>query len=80
MFLMAMFAMGIGWFVASLHVYIRDTAQVVSVVLTLWFWLTPIFIDEKPYSRACASCWPGIRWRTWCAPTATGCFRSRCRN
>ncbi|MCL4854616.1 MAG: ABC transporter permease, partial [Bryobacteraceae bacterium] len=28
----------------SLQVYIRDTAQVVVVVLTLWFWMTPIFI------------------------------------
>jgi len=35
--------------VSSLHVYLRDTAQVVTVVLTLWFWLTPIFIWESSY-------------------------------
>lgn len=46
MLLVGLFAVGIGWIVASLQVYIRDTAQVVSVVLTLWFWATPIFISE----------------------------------
>jgi len=42
-----LFAVGIGWIVSSLQVYLRDTAQIMSVVLTLWFWLTPIFIDEQ---------------------------------
>jgi ABC-type polysaccharide/polyol phosphate export permease len=32
--------------VASLHVFLRDTAQMVSVVLTAWFWMTPIMISE----------------------------------
>jgi lipopolysaccharide transport system permease protein len=39
-------AVGVGWVVSSLHVYLRDTAQVLNVVLTLWFWATPIFIRE----------------------------------
>ena len=42
-------AIGWGWIVASLHVFLRDTAQVVSVVLIFWFWLTPIFITEKQF-------------------------------
>jgi ABC-type polysaccharide/polyol phosphate export permease len=42
-------AVGLGWIVASLHVYLRDTAQVVSVVLIFWFWLTPIFITPKQF-------------------------------
>jgi ABC-type polysaccharide/polyol phosphate export permease len=46
-FLLGMFAVGLGWILASLQVYVRDTAQVLSVVLTFWFWLTPIFIDEE---------------------------------
>ena len=33
---------GIGWIVASLHVFLRDTAQMLSVVLTFWFWVTPV--------------------------------------
>jgi ABC-type polysaccharide/polyol phosphate export permease len=44
-----LFAVGLGWIVASLHVFLRDTAQMVSVVLIFWFWLTPIFITEKQF-------------------------------
>ena len=47
MLLVGMLAVGIGWIVASLQVYLRDTAQVLSVILTFWFWITPIFINEE---------------------------------
>jgi lipopolysaccharide transport system permease protein len=40
-------AIGIGWIVASLHVFLRDTAQVVTVLLMFWFWLTPIFVPPS---------------------------------
>jgi lipopolysaccharide transport system permease protein len=40
-------AVGLGWVVASLHVFVRDTAQVLSVVMTFWFWFTPIFFPEQ---------------------------------
>jgi len=43
------FAVGVGWMVASLHVFQRDTAQVMNVVLQFWFWLTPIFFTEDHY-------------------------------
>jgi lipopolysaccharide transport system permease protein len=49
MLLIGLFAVGIGWIVSSLQVYLRDTAQVLSVVLTFWFWVTPIFIDEQMF-------------------------------
>jgi ABC-type polysaccharide/polyol phosphate export permease len=42
-------AVGIGWIAAALQVYLRDTAQVLAVVLTLWFWATPIFLDEEKF-------------------------------
>jgi ABC-type polysaccharide/polyol phosphate export permease len=42
-------AVGLGWIAASLHVFLRDTAQVLSVVLTFWFWVTPIFLAEHYY-------------------------------
>jgi ABC-type polysaccharide/polyol phosphate export permease len=42
-FILMLFTLGAAWFVASLNVFIRDTAQVLSVVLTFWFWFTPIF-------------------------------------
>jgi len=38
---------GLSWVVSSLQVYLRDTAQIVSVTLTLWFWITPIFISVE---------------------------------
>ncbi len=47
MLLVGLFAVGIGWIVASLQVYLRDTAQVFSVILIFWFWVTPIFITEQ---------------------------------
>jgi len=46
MLLIGLFSVGIGWIVASLHVFLRDTAQVLSVILTFWFWLTPIMLTE----------------------------------
>jgi ABC-type polysaccharide/polyol phosphate export permease len=53
MVFIGLLAVGVGWFVSSLHVYLRDTAQVLAVVMTLWFWFTPIMIFEtsipEPY-------------------------------
>jgi ABC-type polysaccharide/polyol phosphate export permease len=36
-------SLGLGWFCAALQVFLRDTLQVVSVTMILWFWFTPIF-------------------------------------
>ncbi len=47
--LLALFALGVAWIVSSLQVFLRDTAQLTIVLLTGWFWLTPIFIDEKQF-------------------------------
>ncbi len=49
MVFIGLFAVGIGWIVSSLQVYLRDSAQILGVVLTFWFWTTPIFIDESHY-------------------------------
>jgi len=38
-------SLGLAWFISSLQVFIRDIAQIISVVLTFWFWFTPIFYD-----------------------------------
>ncbi len=45
-----LFSLGLGWLVATLQVFLRDTAQVLQVVMTLWFWFTPIFytLDMLP--------------------------------
>jgi lipopolysaccharide transport system permease protein len=47
--LLGMFAVGVAWITSSLHVYLRDTAQILSVALTFWFWLTPVFITRDHY-------------------------------
>ena len=47
MVLLVLFSLGIGWVVSGLEVYLRDTKQILSVVLTFWFWLTPIFVAEQ---------------------------------
>ncbi len=46
-----LFSVGVAWIVASLHVFLRDTAQVLSVILTFWFWATPILVDETRFRR-----------------------------
>ena len=43
LFLLMLFTLGISWFVSSLNVFVRDISQVLSVILTFWFWFTPIF-------------------------------------
>jgi lipopolysaccharide transport system permease protein len=35
--------MGLSWLLASLGVYLRDVAQVVGIVTTMFMFLTPIF-------------------------------------
>lgn len=49
MLLLGFFAVGVGWIVAALQVYLRDTAQIVIVMLTLWYWITPIVITETNF-------------------------------
>jgi ABC-type polysaccharide/polyol phosphate export permease len=46
MFFVGLLAVGVGWFASSLHVYLRDTAQALGVIINLWFWVTPIMISE----------------------------------
>lgn len=50
-----LFAIGVGWIAASLQVYVRDTSQMLMVILTLWFWMTPIFITEELFPEQ-------VRW------------------
>jgi lipopolysaccharide transport system permease protein len=47
LFALSLFALGLSWIVSSVQVFLRDTTQIVTVVLTFWFWFTPIMFDEK---------------------------------
>jgi ABC-type polysaccharide/polyol phosphate export permease len=46
MIFVGLLGIGVGWIVSSLQVYLRDTVQVLTVVMMLWFWITPIMISE----------------------------------
>jgi lipopolysaccharide transport system permease protein len=64
MLFIGLLGVGVGWIAASLHVYLRDTAQVLAVVMTLWFWITPIMINEQqipPQFRA-VILWNPMSW------------------
>lgn len=60
-------ALGLGWLVAALQVFLRDTSQVLSVVLVFWFWFTPIFytVDMVP-----AAFQPLVSWNPLTAVVA----------
>jgi lipopolysaccharide transport system permease protein len=53
-FFLMIFTLGISWFVASLNVFIRDTSQILSVLLTFWFWCSPIFYSAEQFPRSLA--------------------------
>lgn len=40
--ILVLFAQGLGWIAAGLQVFVRDTVQVLQIVLSVWFWLTPV--------------------------------------
>jgi ABC-type polysaccharide/polyol phosphate export permease len=48
--LMLMFAFGVGLFLGTINVFVRDVAQVMAIVTQLWLWLTPIIysVDLLP--------------------------------
>ena len=41
--LLVVWSLGLAWLMAALTVFLRDTSQLLIVVLILWFWFTPIF-------------------------------------
>lgn len=43
---LGLLAIGLSWISSSVQVYLRDTVQVVTVILTFWMWVTPIFVEE----------------------------------
>jgi lipopolysaccharide transport system permease protein len=42
-----LFTLGLCWFLAALGVYMRDLGQIMALVLTLWFFITPICYPES---------------------------------
>jgi ABC-type polysaccharide/polyol phosphate export permease len=64
MVFVGMLGVGVAWIVSSLHVYLRDTVQFLSVVMTLWFWVTPIMILESqiPPQFRFVVAWNPLSW------------------
>lgn len=64
MFFVGLLGVGIGWVASSLHVYLRDTGQVLTVMMTLWFWITPIMITEEqiPEQFRALVVWNPMSW------------------
>jgi lipopolysaccharide transport system permease protein len=50
--LQLVFTCGIGWFFATLNVYLRDTAHLIGVGLTVWMFTTPIFYPPSAITKA----------------------------
>ncbi|HEX5226958.1 MAG TPA: ABC transporter permease [Bryobacteraceae bacterium] len=42
-----LFTLGLCWFLAALGVYMRDLGQIMALVLTIWFFITPICYPES---------------------------------
>jgi lipopolysaccharide transport system permease protein len=43
-----LFTAGICWFLAGLGVFVRDLGQIMSYIITVWFFITPICYPEDP--------------------------------
>jgi homopolymeric O-antigen transport system permease protein len=50
MFILVLFAQGLGWIVAGLHVFVRDTIQALQILMLFWFYFTPVLypMDRLP--------------------------------
>lgn len=56
---LSLFTLGLSWLVAGLNVFVRDVSQVLTVILTFWFWFTPIFFTSDRFPKGLAFL---LRW------------------
>jgi lipopolysaccharide transport system permease protein len=49
--ILMLFTLGLSWFISVLNVFVRDVSQVLSVILTFWFWFTPIFYTPDRFPQ-----------------------------
>ena len=64
MALLGTLSLGLAWIAAGLQVYLPDTAQVLRVILTAWFWATPVFLPEAFYRERLSAVldWNPVRY------------------
>ena len=48
----ALFSLGLGYFLATLNLFLRDTVHVVGVLVTVWMFATPIFYPDVMVKNA----------------------------
>ncbi len=46
LFFITAFTIGISWIFSSVNVYMRDVQQIIRVIMTAWFFFTPIFYSS----------------------------------
>ena len=74
----ALLGLGVGWFLASLGVYLRDINQIIGVVLQILFFMTPIFypislvpqrfrwvLRINPLTEVVENTRKMVMWREW---------------
>lgn len=61
LFCLLVLSLGISWALSALNVFLRDIAQLVTVVLQVGFWVTPIFWDINMMAS-------DIQWYLRCNP------------
>jgi len=49
--LQLIFTLGVGYFLAALNVFVRDTQQFMNAFMILWMLMTPIFYPERFIER-----------------------------
>jgi len=45
--LISIFILGFSWLLSALNVFLRDVGQIISVVVNIWFFLTPILYSRN---------------------------------
>lgn len=60
-----LFMLGLGMFLATLNLYLRDTVHLVNVFLTVWMFGTPIFYPERMVRDAGYGWLPSINPMSW---------------
>jgi len=50
-----LFTAGLAWFLAALGVFVRDLGQVMTFLLTIWFFITPICYPESSWPSGAAA-------------------------
>ena len=47
MFCTTILLLGLGWLLSALEVFYRDISQALSIIMNLWFWITPVVWDSE---------------------------------